>query len=81
MIIGIFTILSTVFVLSSNSYSFPLSSYKSFKAIKCNVFPNHPIIKKQHKLSQLSMNMFDRMFRVVTSNVNSVIKGLEDPEK
>jgi len=29
----------------------------------------------------ISMNMFDRMFRVVTSNVNNVIKQLEDPEK
>ena len=28
-----------------------------------------------------SMNMFDRFFRVVSSNVNSVLKGLEDPEK
>lgn len=27
------------------------------------------------------MNMFERFFRVVTSNVNSVIKNLEDPEK
>jgi phage shock protein A len=27
------------------------------------------------------MNMFDRMFRVVTSNVNNVIRSLEDPEK
>ena len=29
----------------------------------------------------LEMNMFDRMIRVVTSNVNNVIKQLEDPEK
>mmetsp|Transcript_1022 Transcript_1022/g.2259 ORF Transcript_1022/g.2259 Transcript_1022/m.2259 type:complete len:299 (-) Transcript_1022:143-1039(-) len=28
-----------------------------------------------------SMNMFDRMARVVSANVNNVIKGLEDPEK
>jgi phage shock protein A len=27
------------------------------------------------------MNMLDRVFRVITSNVNSIIKGLEDPEK
>ena len=27
------------------------------------------------------MNMFDRFARVVTSNINNVIKGLEDPEK
>ena len=27
------------------------------------------------------MNMFDRMIRVVTSNVNNVLKQLEDPEK
>lgn len=30
---------------------------------------------------QMSMNMFDRFIRVVTSNVNKVIKDLEDPEK
>ena len=27
------------------------------------------------------MNMIDRFFRVVKSNVNEVIKNLEDPEK
>ncbi len=27
------------------------------------------------------MNMFDRFFRVVSSNINGVLKGLEDPEK
>jgi phage shock protein A len=27
------------------------------------------------------MNMLDRFFRVVKSNVNSVIQSLEDPEK
>jgi len=30
---------------------------------------------------QISMNMFDRFIRVVSSNVNKVIKDLEDPEK
>lgn len=30
---------------------------------------------------QLKMNMFDRFARVVTSNINNVLKGLEDPEK
>lgn len=30
---------------------------------------------------RMSMNMFDRFKRVITSNVNNVIKGLEDPEK
>ena len=29
----------------------------------------------------LQMNIFDRFVRVVSSNVNSVLKGLEDPEK
>ena len=28
-----------------------------------------------------SMNIFDRFFRVVTSNINNVLKKLEDPEK
>ena len=27
------------------------------------------------------MNMFDRFARVVSSNINNVIKSLEDPEK
>lgn len=31
--------------------------------------------------SSLSMNLFDRFTRVVKSNANSVLKGLEDPEK
>lgn len=31
--------------------------------------------------STVSMNMFERFSRVVSSNVNSVLKGLEDPEK
>jgi phage shock protein A len=29
----------------------------------------------------LQMNIFDRTFRIITSNVNNVLKGLEDPEK
>ena len=31
--------------------------------------------------STLQMNMFERMAKVVSSNVNSVIRNLEDPEK
>lgn len=31
--------------------------------------------------ADLSMNMFNRFARVVSSNVNNLIKGLEDPEK
>lgn len=31
--------------------------------------------------ASLKMNLFERMVRVVTSNVNSVVKSLEDPEK
>lgn len=31
--------------------------------------------------SSLKMNMFDRFFRVVKSNVNGVLSNLEDPEK
>lgn len=38
--------------------------------------------KQQHRTrGHMSMNMFDRFRRVITSNVNNVIKGLEDPEK
>eukprot|EP01038_Epipyxis_sp_PR26KG_P013490 gene13490-18100_t len=39
------------------------------------------MIGKSQLRSTIKMNMFERMFKVVTSNVNSVIKNLEDPEK
>ena len=39
-----------------------------------------PYAVKSSRLT-LQMNIFDRFVRVVSSNVNSVLKGLEDPEK
>ena len=39
-----------------------------------------PTALKSSRLT-LQMNIFDRFARVVSSNVNSVLKGLEDPEK
>lgn len=42
-----------------------------------------PVLRKSRvsNRSQLSMNMMDRFFRVVKSNINGVLSNLEDPEK
>ena len=49
--------------------------------VECHGF--RPSIGGRMMMSRqiLSMNMFDRFIRVVSSNVNKVIKDLEDPEK
>ncbi len=31
--------------------------------------------------NSVSMNLFDRFTRVAKSNINNILKGLEDPEK
>jgi phage shock protein A len=36
---------------------------------------------RQSSTTSLSMNLFDRFTRVAKSNINSVLKTLEDPEK
>ena len=38
-------------------------------------------LKSSRGVQRLEMNIADRFFRVVKSNVNSVLSGLEDPEK
>lgn len=48
--------------------------------VECHGF--YPIMSGRVMVNrQMSMNMFDRFMRVVSSNVNKVIKDLEDPEK
>ena len=41
----------------------------------------HSAQPRLSRASSLQMNIFDRFTRVITSNINSVLKGLEDPEK
>lgn len=55
--------------------------YSLFKTDCFLSLNNGYIHRKSIKHSYTTMNMFDRMFRVVASNVNSIVKGLEDPEK
>ena len=55
-------------LIISSSYSFHIPT-------------NSHSVTRRWTRSTTSMNMIDRFFRVVSSNVNSVLKGLEDPEK
>ncbi len=48
-----------------NTFSFCLHTRNNFRLNRCVT----------------QMNMIDRFFRVVSSNVNNLLKGLEDPEK
>lgn len=57
-----------------------LTIFLVFTSQSCG-FRNGPIVSTRLTRRWTSMNMFERFFRVVTSNVNSVIKNLEDPEK
>jgi len=59
-------------------YSFSIIKQKTL-LLSSTKNKNLKIKKLNHMI--LNMNMFDRMFRVVTSNVNNVIRSLEDPEK
>jgi hypothetical protein len=39
------------------------------------------VLPSSHSSTTLSMNLFDRFSRVAQSNLNNILKNLEDPEK
>lgn len=45
-------------------------------SVGSNAYPSNARIN-----TALSMNLFDRFQRVAKSNLNNILKGLEDPEK
>merc|ERR1712071_411025 len=78
-------------LLSSSSQSFAFSPQSSFvrrttpSTAPCNsrISYNGHINNNGRSISStsLSMNLFDRFQRVAKSNINNVLKNLEDPEK
>lgn len=55
----------------------PLSTSSFVSTSNTNVAPS----SFSSKSTALSMNLFDRFSRVAKSNLNNVLKNLEDPEK
>jgi phage shock protein A len=43
--------------------------------------PFMPAVQHAYSRNSVSMNLFDRFTRVAKSNINNVLKNLEDPEK
>ncbi len=42
---------------------------------------NNNVVSTPRRSSSLNMNLFDRFQRVAKSNINNVLKSMEDPEK
>jgi len=66
----------SLLALSGQSFSFSPESSFVRRSNTCR--PNY---ERSRPSSALSMNLFDRFQRVAKSNINNVLKSLEDPEK
>eukprot|EP01040_Poterioochromonas_malhamensis_P007303 gene7303-7879_t len=82
--------LSSLLMVSILHFLFTSSSVKGFRPFPSSFLLQHTKqysrtipIRTTHTqpASSTSLYLFDRFIRVVTSNVNSLLKGLEDPEK
>jgi len=58
-----------------------LAAAEAFKTSAASSWCRHCAVISRRTATQLHMNMVDRFFRVVKSNVNNVLSNLEDPEK
>jgi len=69
-----------LFLLSSSAQSFSFNPQSTFVQRSARTAP---VITNGRSTSStaLSMNLFDRFSRVAKSNINNVLKNLEDPEK
>lgn len=65
-------------VFSQSAQAFNISPRSSFVGRPTSFAPRSTVRKTS---TSLSMNLFDRFQRVAKSNINNVLKNLEDPEK
>ena len=74
-------LLLIVSLVSSDAFSTTCSFTRRSlpPAPKCH--QSTPSYRSSIQRSALSMNLFDRFTRVAKSNINNVLKSLEDPEK
>ncbi|KAL7476944.1 hypothetical protein ACHAW6_002770 [Cyclotella cf. meneghiniana] len=72
---------TALFVIASIASSEAFATMSSFTRRQTHI--SAPAAAKSHQSSTtaLSMNLFDRFTRVAKSNINNVLKSLEDPEK
>ena len=71
------TILACMLAASSDAFSPAVVGSKSSFVPSYNVVP----LSARSSSTALNMNLFDRFSRVAKSNLNNVLKSLEDPEK
>ena len=74
--IALFVVAAAATVSTSSAFVQPGLKRSSFVGTNNNI----AFVGKSSSTS-LSMNLFDRFQRVVKSNINDVLKNLEDPEK
>jgi len=80
----IFQAITLVALLSETAAFAPSGSSSSFVQKKTiAIKPQHVVsyASERRSSSSLNMNLFDRFSRVAKSNINNVLKNLEDPEK
>ena len=61
-------------IAAPSAQAFSLGSKSAF-------VPAYRVVSQRNSDTALNMNLFDRFSRVAKSNLNNVLKNLEDPEK
>jgi phage shock protein A len=69
-----FTLTAALFVALTMSLS-------QSDAFTMRPLPQKAIMARSSSTTALNMNLFDRFSRVAKSNLNNILKNLEDPEK
>jgi len=72
---------TALFVIASIASSEAFATMSSFTTRHTQISAPAAANSRQSSTTSLSMNLFDRFTRVAKSNINSVLKTLEDPEK
>lgn len=61
--------------------TFLLATVSAFTVVPHSSFVSRPATVSISSSTSLQMNLFDRFTRVAKSNLNNILKNLEDPEK
>jgi len=79
--IATFTIIASLLAASSEAFTPVVVGSKSSFIPQNNVVATPVSPRSSSSSTALNMNLFDRFSRVAKSNLNNILKNLEDPEK
>ena len=79
--IATFTIIASLLAASSEAFTPVVVGSKSSYIPQNNVVATPVSPRSSSSSTALNMNLFDRFSRVAKSNLNNILKNLEDPEK